>query len=88
MKWCIPVILLSLTGCADLIKATQSDGGEGLGTHNYTITKDGDIKVNVHSIYGGPAFKVETDADGVQTITVTPANRIQIEKLIDVLGVP
>ena len=77
-----------LAGCSGLQQALQpSDAGPGLGSHSYNVLPDGSLKVDVHSIYGGPAVTVEGEGES-RKMTITPASRIQVEKLIDVLSIP
>ena len=80
MRYLIPIVLL-LGGCAGV-----SDMMKSKGTHDYTVNPDGSIAVKVDSVYGGPSLKVSTDKEGVRTITVVPAGRLQIEKLLEVLA--
>ena len=81
----LALLLLFLTGCETLM--TTSDGRVGLGTHEYTISPDGAVDVKVHSVYGGPAITIEGEGEN-RKLTVVPATRIQIEKLVNVLGLP
>ena len=83
----IPLLLL-LGGCSTFQQALQpTDAGPGLGTHSYTIQPDGSLQVDVHSIYGGPSVVVEGEGEN-RKMTIVPASRIQVEKLIDVLSIP
>jgi len=80
--------LFVLPGCTELLEATKpTDGSAGLGTHSYTVAPDGSLQVEVHSIYGGPSVIVEGEGEN-RKMVITPASRIQIEKLIDVLSIP
>lgn len=84
MKYLI-LLIPFLAGCEALM--TTTDGKIGLGSHSYVITPDGGVDVKVHSVYGGPAVTVEGEGEN-RKLTVVPATRIQIEKLINVLGLP
>ena len=84
MKYLI-LLLPLLTGCEAVM--TTTDGKIGLGSHSYVITPDGAVDVKVHSVYGGPAITIEGEGEN-RKLTVVPASRIQIEKLVDVLGIP
>lgn len=80
--------LFTLTsGCANMADIFRTDDSSaGLGTHVYTVGPDGTIKLEVHSVYGGPGLEVSTDSDGqLRTISVKPAGKLTINDLLPLL---
>ena len=71
MRYLIPIVML-LGGCTGLSEMIKSKG-----THDYSVSAEGDVSVKVDSVLGGPHLTVTTDKDGGKTIDITPAERRQ-----------